>query len=201
MPFKTFNTGDVLTASDVNTYLAKQAVITCTSGSRPSTPVEGMTIYETDTDRINTWDGSAWRVVVRIGAWASYTPTITPASGTFALGNGIMGARYTLVGQTVSFKMKLQFGSTTTPGSGASYAFGLPPVTRETSVDDVFPAILIDSSGGTAAYRSAAGFSFTSTDFGIILHEGTTGQFVAPIVPWPWTTGDIIRVSGTYQAA
>lgn len=52
MPFKTFVAGAVLTASDVNTYLAKQSVIVCTSTTRPSSPPEGMTIYETDTDRL-----------------------------------------------------------------------------------------------------------------------------------------------------
>lgn len=52
MAFKTFTAGAVLTASDVNTYLAKQAVIVCTSTTRPSSPPEGMTIYETDTDKM-----------------------------------------------------------------------------------------------------------------------------------------------------
>lgn len=60
MPFKTFGVGDVLTAADVNNYLMKQTIITCTSGTRPSSPVEGMTIFETDTDLNRYWDGSAW---------------------------------------------------------------------------------------------------------------------------------------------
>lgn len=60
MGFKTFNSGDILTASDVNSYLMKQVNIVCTSGTRPSSPVEGMTIYETDTDHIVTYDGSSW---------------------------------------------------------------------------------------------------------------------------------------------
>lgn len=52
MAYKTFTAGAVLTASDVNTYLARQAVVVCTSTTRPSSPPEGMTIYETDTDRM-----------------------------------------------------------------------------------------------------------------------------------------------------
>lgn len=55
MAFKTFTAGAVLTASDVNTYLAKQAVIVCTSTTRPSSPPEGMVIYETDTDKVLTY--------------------------------------------------------------------------------------------------------------------------------------------------
>ncbi|MEU4589990.1 hypothetical protein [Micromonospora aurantiaca (nom. illeg.)] len=67
MAFKTFSAGDVLTASDVNTYLMKQVVIVCTSGTRPSSPVEGMTIYETDTDVLRVHNGSNWITVLHVG--------------------------------------------------------------------------------------------------------------------------------------
>lgn len=42
-----------------------QGVQTTTSGARPATPAEGMVIYETDTDRVMVYDGSAW---VRVAA-------------------------------------------------------------------------------------------------------------------------------------
>jgi len=32
----------------------------CTSTTRPSSPYEGMMIYETDTDKVLVWNGSAW---------------------------------------------------------------------------------------------------------------------------------------------
>jgi hypothetical protein len=32
----------------------------CTSESRPTAPYEGQTIYETDTDLVRVWSGSAW---------------------------------------------------------------------------------------------------------------------------------------------
>lgn len=35
----------------------------CSSSNRPTTPYEGMAIYETDTDRHYCYDGSAWRYV------------------------------------------------------------------------------------------------------------------------------------------
>ena len=55
MAFKTFADAATLPAADLNTYLMKQAVIVCTSGTRPSSPVEGMTIYETDTDSLKIY--------------------------------------------------------------------------------------------------------------------------------------------------
>lgn len=68
MGFKTWASGDVLTAADTNDYLMEQAVIACTSGTRPGSPNEGMTIFETDTDRLLIYSGSAW---VRMGAISS----------------------------------------------------------------------------------------------------------------------------------
>lgn len=50
MPFKDFVLSETLTASDVDTYLMGQALIRCTSATRP-TPVDGMRIFETDTRR------------------------------------------------------------------------------------------------------------------------------------------------------
>ena len=32
----------------------------CTSTNRPTTPYEGQVIYETDTDKVLVWNGSAW---------------------------------------------------------------------------------------------------------------------------------------------
>lgn len=78
--FKTFAIGDVLTASDVNGFLMSQVIIQCTSGSRPSSPVDGMTIYETDTDRMLTWKNSAWVDTASLGA-VSTTTGLANATG------------------------------------------------------------------------------------------------------------------------
>jgi hypothetical protein len=55
MAFKTWADGVALPASDLNTYLGKQSVIVCTAGTRPASPIEGMTIYETDTDKLQIY--------------------------------------------------------------------------------------------------------------------------------------------------
>lgn len=65
--FKTFGVGDVLTASDVNTYLMQQAVMNfASSGARGSaigTATEGMVTYLQDTDTVEVYDGAAWTAV------------------------------------------------------------------------------------------------------------------------------------------
>lgn len=59
--FKTFVAGDVLTASEVNSYLMKQTVIVCDSSSDyPGSPVEGMVVYDKALDRGLLYTGSAW---------------------------------------------------------------------------------------------------------------------------------------------
>ena len=44
----------------------------CTSTTRPTAPYEGQMIYETDTDMVAIWNGTAWR----------YISATTPTSGT-----------------------------------------------------------------------------------------------------------------------
>ena len=44
----------------------------CTSSTRPASPFEGQLVYETDTDMVVIWNGSAWR----------YIAATTPTNGT-----------------------------------------------------------------------------------------------------------------------
>lgn len=59
MPQKTWVSGETILATDLNA-LSQQAVITCTSATRPASPVNGMTIYQTDTNTMFTYNGTAW---------------------------------------------------------------------------------------------------------------------------------------------
>jgi hypothetical protein len=102
MAFNTFVAGTVLSASDVNTYLMKQTVIVCTSSTRPSAPVEGMVIFETDTNKLSAYDGSGWNITYASLAETQTltnktltSPTLsapvlgTPASGTLTNCTGL----------------------------------------------------------------------------------------------------------------
>ncbi len=59
MAFKTWSAFDVITSSDVNTYLMQQAFIVCTVATRPS-PITGMRIWQTDTNEEYYYNGSSW---------------------------------------------------------------------------------------------------------------------------------------------
>lgn len=62
----------------------------CTSTTRPSSPYEGQTIYETDTDNVLVWNGStwyapwntAWGIVAQVVNSSSTSVSITSSSTT-----------------------------------------------------------------------------------------------------------------------
>jgi hypothetical protein len=64
MPFRIFAAGEVLTAANVNDYLAEQAISTfagtAARSSAIASPTEGQLSYLQDTDQLSYYDGSAW---------------------------------------------------------------------------------------------------------------------------------------------
>ena len=63
-----------------------QGVQTTTSGARPGTPAEGMLIYETDTDRLLVYSGTAW-VRVGQGTTSGRTGCTIRKTGNTSVGN------------------------------------------------------------------------------------------------------------------
>ncbi len=65
MAYKLFASGDVLTASDVNSYIMKQTVMVFADASARTTALSGvlaagMVSYLTGTNSLETYNGSAW---------------------------------------------------------------------------------------------------------------------------------------------
>jgi hypothetical protein len=70
--FKTFVTGDVLTAGDTNGYLMQGVWVFASAAARDAavtSPQEGNVCYLKDTDAVMTYSGSAW---VAVGGTASF---------------------------------------------------------------------------------------------------------------------------------
>ena len=66
--FKTFNVGEVLTATNVNTYLMQQTVMVFATASARSSaitaPSEGMVTYLSDSNTMWYYSGTAWVEIV-----------------------------------------------------------------------------------------------------------------------------------------
>jgi len=66
--FKTFAVGEVLIATNVNTYLMQQSVMVFADSSARSTaitaPSEGMVTYLTGDNSLSFYNGSAWETIV-----------------------------------------------------------------------------------------------------------------------------------------
>jgi hypothetical protein len=54
----------------------KQGV--CTSSTRPASPFEGQMIYETDTDRVLVYNGTAWVLTSSAGSYSPTSATVYP---------------------------------------------------------------------------------------------------------------------------
>lgn len=111
--YKLFNTGDVLTAAQVNTYLQEQVVMVFANATARTTALsgvlaEGMVSYLQDTNAVEVYDGSAW---VSIGASGDITNvgvtapiTGGGASGSVTIGfDYAAGSKVTLNAQTATY--------------------------------------------------------------------------------------------------
>jgi hypothetical protein len=91
MPFKDFVAGDILTASDVDSLLMRQTIMTFADSAARDAALsavlaEGMFCYLNDTNAFQVYDGSAWADVSNPGDITAVT------AGTALTGGGTSGA-------------------------------------------------------------------------------------------------------------
>lgn len=139
-------------------------------------PGKGTAVYR--------YTNSKWRMIAHEqGAWIAYTPTFNGV-----IGNGTVTGRYRLSGVTMSYTISLVFGNTTTIGSVLSIPYA-------TAARHNGPALLFDTSlsarwGGITTRNSATQINVSYTG---------SGANISAAVPFVWTTGDEIEISGNYE--
>lgn len=105
--YKLFNTGDVLTAAQVNTYLMQQTVMVFADSTARTTALsgvlaEGMLSYLQDTNTVEVYNGSSWVATVDLSTTQTLTnktltsPTINDGKLNLTL-NANTGTTYTFV--------------------------------------------------------------------------------------------------------
>ena len=169
--YKLFQTGDVLTAAQVNTYLNEQTVMVFASAAARTSALtsvlaEGMVSYLQDTNAVEVYDGSAW---VGIGSSGDITGV---TAGTGISGGGTSGT----VTITNSMATEITAAGDIIVGTGSGTFDNLPigttgqVLTADTTVSPYKVKWATASSGGaytllyTVTMSGASNIS-QSTDF------------------------------------
>jgi len=90
--FKTFTTGEVLTAADTNGYLMQGILVFATAAARDAaitSPQEGQACYLKDNNQVLTYSGSAWESVSEsfVGCKLTGTGTVSISNSTLTTVN------------------------------------------------------------------------------------------------------------------
>ena len=176
-------------------------IIICTSSTRPASPFVGQQIYETDTSKSLIYNGTAWVQTENLGAWTTYTPTLT----NIAVGTGGSAkneGRYIRLGSLVMFEIQITLG--TSGGSVSSGAIGatLPPITQQAANHCSFSARLRDA--GTAIFDTLTDNSTLGrVEVYAVLTSGAYASGATPssTVPFTWAANDEVVIWGFYEAA
>jgi hypothetical protein len=162
--FKTFTTGEVLTAADTNGYLMQGVLVFASSAARAAavtSPQEGQYSYLKDTNATEYYDGSAW-VAAPVGDITAVNTAVTSGltggavSGAVDLSlllnfNAQTGTTYTLVAGDLN---KL-----VTTSNASAVTVTVPP-----SVFSAGQQINVQSIGvGLTSFAQGAGVTITST--------------------------------------
>lgn len=160
-------------------------LMTGNSGA-PSTPSAGLgRLYGVGTSNLNLgWvneSGTAINITSGLGAWTSWTPTVTAGSGTFTSVSG--SGKYTQIGKTVIWRVDITI---TTVGTASGAVLFTIPVTSAVSVG------MIGSGREDALSGKALTCKLTTTSQASSLNYDNTS---------PIGAGSILRLSGQYEAA
>lgn len=124
------------------------------------------------------------------GVWTAYTPTFTAGTTNPTLGNFTRTGRYLQVGKRVDFVVVITANASTGLGTGA-YEFGLPVAARAAE------EVLVQGfqTGPNHVY---VGRGVSATTFSVYLGDTNAGMSSGNS---GITTGTVVRISGTYEAA
>lgn len=127
------------------------------------------------------------------GAWTSYAAAWTAVGGSAqpSIGNGALAASYFASGQSVSVSLSLTFGSTTTPGAGGVWAFGIPLNAASSAV-----GTYLITNGSTTVGSGSAQVTTGASSLG--LFDPTLGQVGPSTYTVP--SGAVLTIALTYQS-
>jgi hypothetical protein len=174
--FKTFNTGDVLTAADTNGYLMQGVLVFADAAARNAaitSPQEGQCCYLKDTDVIQSYSGSAWVTKSAGGSSGAVVQvvTATTTSSTSSTSTSFVDTNLTATITPTSASNKvLVFGVMPTGfyGSGSVYyGIGIRILRGSTNINTSEPgeafSIQCNSLGSNFSNFTRSSFNYTDS--------------------------------------
>jgi len=201
MPRKTFTAGTLATASDVNTYLMNQSVMTFASPAARNTaipsPTEGMLTYQESNDHLTVYNGTDW--IPFDTTWTTYTPTLSNVT----LGSGYtLSATYAQIGKTVIVQFYFALGATSAITGDVSFSLPINQASSNRSAS-VGTCVVTDSSPatrypGTVLLSGTPGYAFirVGNASGTYLTQVACSSSIPIAV---WATNDSISTTIIYQ--
>lgn len=123
-------------------------------------------------------------------AWEDWTPVWTTTGSAPSVGNGSLTGRFQHVGKTVHFRLQLNWGSTTSGGTG-TYQFTLP--VPASSLQWTFAANCLE---GGVDNDVSIGLLESGSVFVVVIDDGNVANSTAPFT---WGDTDRLVVTGTYE--
>lgn len=130
----------------------------------------------------------------------AWVPTWSAASGGTSIGNGTLVASYIQIGKIVHFRIRLTFGSTTAGGTGI-WTFTLPLTASSSLLLNDPIGVVHTEDTGVASSAGVVTINTTTTIRTWTVDSTTTMRLTASNFPFTWGNTDVIRISGTYEAA
>lgn len=197
-------TGDVPGASTYFNPLLQQTTVPCTSGTRPSSPPDGMRIYETDTRTYRAWNStlSAW-ISDSSNTVIAYTPTLTAATSNPTMGTGAirLGWYSRSQGNLIDYHWWIKFGTSGSAAGSGQYQISLPVTAL-----GVFGTAAPESTGNgiirddSATNLQQASWYIPGSDLTVAVGMASNGV-LRNDAPWTWANLDYIQGSIRYRAA
>lgn len=170
------------------------------STNRPAAPTVGQLIYETDTNSyVGRAAGPVWQTVVPLGAWTSYTPTLT----NLTLGNGTSVATFARIGRTIHWRWVFTLGTTSAVGTVPTISLPVAAAADYSGQGPTFGICTFIDQGVANYSGRVTGLSSTTVHF---QNENAAGTSVvmtntSATVPFTFGSTDQIFATGTYEAA
>lgn len=143
---------------------------------------------------VHDQSGNATNFVDTLGE--DFTPVWTASTTNPTLGNGTLTGRLTRTGKLVNVDIELEFGSTTSPGSG-TYTFSLPAAYSNLTVKKTSEGTVRGASGGTFQVGAVVVTGSPAPSFTLYHHGG--GNSWGPTLPVTWASGNTIQFSVTFE--